>query len=68
MTTTPITADTHLEPGMTVEIPPLVPSLPAMRRTITGIRPDGIVDVDGASRGWFRPEDTLWRLDAQEAR
>jgi hypothetical protein len=57
-----ITADTHLEVGMCVAIPPLTASLPVMFRTITGFRPDGVVDVGGASRGWFRRETTGWRL------
>lgn len=61
-TTKPITADTILESGMVVEIPPLVPSLPAMYRTVTGSLPGGIVTVDGPSFGWFRPANTTWRL------
>ena len=58
----PITANTHLERGMVIEIPPLTASLPALRRTITRVRADGIVEVGGASYGWFRPESTTWLL------
>lgn len=61
-TTTPIHADTELRPGMAIEIPPLTPSMPALRRTITNVREDGVVEVGGASYGWFDPAATTWRL------